>query len=185
MAWLAAGTVVELAAFVLVTRWLGLPWTVLLMLATSAVGVLLVRREGVRAWRRFRLAFEAGEPPGVRVADGLVGLVGALLLAVPGFVTDVVGLLLLLPFVRPLARHRVQRLAEARMSSGMAGDVFGPRRVRVRYGPRAATPPPAPDRPAQPPPGALPGPVVEGEIVDEPRDDGRPDTERPDTERPA
>jgi UPF0716 protein FxsA len=163
---LAAAAVAEIVVFVLVARWLGLPLAVLLFLATSVVGVLLLRREGIRAWRRFRRAFEAGEPPGVRVADGLVGLVGALLLAVPGFVTDVLGLLLLLPVLRPLARHRVQRIAERRMSSGMAGDVFGPRRVRVRYGPLRR------DRPGQPPPppaaagpGVLPGPVVDGEIV--------------------
>jgi UPF0716 protein FxsA len=164
---LAAAVVAEIVVFVLVARWLGLPATVLLVLATSVVGVLLLRREGVRAWRRFQQAVQTGEPPGTRVADGLVGLVGALLLAVPGFLSDVLGLLLLLPLSRPLARYGVRRAAEARMPSRLAGDVFGPRRVRVRRGPprpdSTTAPPPTP--PGNEPPG-LPGPVVEGEIVD-------------------
>ncbi|HEU4426070.1 MAG TPA: FxsA family protein [Pilimelia sp.] len=165
---LAAGVVVEIVVFVLVARWLGLPAAVLLFLITTVLGVLLLRREGVRAWRRFRAAAEAGRPPGTQATDGLVGLVGALLLVLPGFVTDVVGLLLLFPPVRVLARGQVQRMAERRMPSMMAGDVFGPRRVRVR----ARRPRPDPSHPpADPaPPGSPPSAAIEGEIVgrDEP-----------------
>jgi UPF0716 protein FxsA len=149
---LAGAAIAEIAVLVLAVRWLGLPATVLAVLVTSVVGVLLLRREGVRAWRRFREAAERGEPPGVRVADGLVGLVGALLLVVPGFVTDVLGLLLVVPPGRPLARRAVRRVAEARMSSGLAGDVFGPRRVRVRMRP----PRPAATPDGTPPPGTPP-----------------------------
>ena len=173
---LLGAAVAEIVAFVLVARWLGPPVAVLLALATSVLGGVLLRREGIRAWRRFRRAVDAGEPPGVRVADGLVGLVGALLLALPGFVGDVLGLLLLVPPTRALARRAVERVAERRMSSRVAGDVFGPRRVRVRRGPSAGPtaeptgePGPGPARgPAGPrtDPDPLPGPVVEGEIVD-------------------
>jgi UPF0716 protein FxsA len=187
---LAVLAVAEIAVLVLVARWLGLPAAVLLALTTSVLGVLLLRREGIRAWQRFRQAFEAGEPPGLRAADGLVGLVGALLLVLPGFLTDVLGLLLVLPPGRPLARRAVQRIAEARMSSGLAGDVFGPRRVRMRRArtraeTRAETRPADPARPAGPAstvrastvradavPGLPPvagrggGEVVEGEVVE-------------------
>jgi UPF0716 protein FxsA len=176
---LVAGAVAEVVVFVLVVRWLGAPVAVLLALATSVIGIVLLRREGIRAWRRFRTAVEAGEPPGVRVADGLVGLVGALMLALPGFVSDVVGLLLVLPPSRGLARRAVQRVAETRMSSGLAGDVFGPRRVRVRRGPPLGTDPPVPGRPGPDggpdggpgggpdrPPQPIAGADDEGEIVD-------------------
>ncbi|HYN96302.1 MAG TPA: FxsA family protein [Pilimelia sp.] len=159
---LALAGAVEVVVFILVTRWLGLPAAMLLFLAMSVLGVVLLRREGVRAWRRFRAAAEAGQPPGVRVADGLVGLVGALLLAVPGFVSGVLGLGLLLPPSRSLARRAVQRVAERRMPSMVAGDVFGPRRVRVRRGPaQPASPPPA----AEPAGGDAARPAIEGEIV--------------------
>jgi UPF0716 protein FxsA len=63
------------------------------------------------------------------------------LLTVPGFVTGAAGLLLVLPPVRALARRRTQRWAEKRVSAVVAGDLFGPRKVKVHQGtPRSDTP---------------------------------------------
>jgi len=154
--------VAEIAVFVGAVRLVGLGWTLLAVVATSLLGGWLLGRVGTRSWRRFRVAVEAGRPPGREVSHGLVGLIGALLLAVPGFVTDVVGALLFVPPVRWLARDRVERGAQRWMSPALASDVFGPRRVRVRRGRPVRTPPAEdpPDAPA-PPPAAL-----EGEIVD-------------------
>ncbi|HET8660624.1 MAG TPA: FxsA family protein [Micromonosporaceae bacterium] len=173
--------VLEVAALVAVAQLVGLSWTLLLLVALSVLGGWLLRREGVRAWRRFRTAAQSG-PPGRHATDGVVGLGGALLLAVPGFVTGAVGLFLLLPPVRALARRGVQRLAERRLSSAAAGDLFGPRRVKVRRGAPRSGPAPstaggtaAGSAPQLPVPGpAAPGPqsrpappsVVEGEVVD-------------------
>ncbi|HET8682662.1 MAG TPA: FxsA family protein [Micromonosporaceae bacterium] len=160
----------EVAALVAVARLVGLSWTLLLLVALSVLGGWLLRREGVRAWRRFRTAAQSG-PPGRHATDGVVGLGGALLLAVPGFVTAALGLFLLLPPVRVLARRGVQRLAERRLSSAAAGDLFGPRRVKARRGsPRRAAAGPATDLPvrgpAAPGPPPAPPPVIEGEVVD-------------------
>jgi UPF0716 protein FxsA len=161
---LAITILLEIAVFVLLGRWIGFLWAVLIVLAMSGVGLALLRREGIRAWRRFRAASEAGERPGEHVTDGLVGLLGALLLAVPGLLTGVVGLLMLVPPGRPLARARLQRTAERRLSPTVVGDLFGPRRVRVeRSEPSTGTPGEGAGGPA------TPGPVVEGEIVE--RDD--------------
>lgn len=121
----------EIVALIGLGELIGLSWAVLVLLAASVAGLILVRREGLRAWRGFRQAAAAGQPPGPQVTDGLVGLGGALLLAVPGLLTGVAGLLVLTPPVRRLARSRVQARAERRMSSAEAGQVFGPRRVRV------------------------------------------------------
>jgi len=147
---------VEIALFVLVAHWIGVGTTILLVLATSLVGGWLLRREGSRAWRGLRSASAAGGPPGPDVSRGLLGLLGGILLAVPGFLTDVVGLALLVPPVRRVAGRGVQRLAERRLSSAVAGDLFGPRRVRVR-----------PGQPFRPAPDAA-GAPIEGEII-EPR----------------
>lgn len=169
----------EVAALVAVAKLVGLSWTLLLLVALSVLGGWLLRREGVRAWRRFRTAAQSG-PPGRHATDGVVGLGGALLLAVPGFVTAALGLFLLLPPVRVLARRGVQHLAERRLSSAAAGDLFGPRRVKVRRGsPRPGPAPsatggaaagPATDLPVRGPaaPGPPPAPpsVIEGEVVD-------------------
>ena len=153
--------VLELAVFVLVGRGIGFGSAVLLVFAASLLGLVLLRREGMRAWRGFRAAVESGQPPGERGTDGLVGLVGALLLAIPGLVSGLVGLLLLVPPVRRLARAGVQRAAERRVSSMVAGDLFGPRRVRVRRGEPQPTQPTQPTRPV-----SEPGRAIEGEIIE-------------------
>ncbi|WP_405089412.1 FxsA family protein [Micromonospora sp. NBC_01392] len=157
-------TLLELAVFVLVGRAVGFGAALLLVFAASLLGLVLLRREGMRAWRRFRAAAQAGQPPGPQVTDGLVGLAGALLLALPGLVSGVVGLLLLVPPLRRLAGGGVRRTAERRVSSMVAGDLFGPRRVRVYPGAPQPAPSPSPQSPAGQSP--QPGPAIEGEIVD-------------------
>lgn len=147
----------EIAVLVGVTHLLGgVFWTLLLVLATSALGSVLLRREGGRAWQRFRLAAASGQAPGEQASDGLVGLLAAVLLVLPGFLTDVVGLAMLVPPVRRLARGRVQAYAERHVSPSVAGDLFGPRRVRVRQDTGVRTR------------GSAGGDTIEGEII-EPR----------------
>ncbi|MEW2475001.1 FxsA family protein [Micromonospora gifhornensis] len=171
---LLVSVVAELAVFVLVGRAIGFGAATLLVFAASLLGMVLLRREGIRAWRGFREAAQSGRPPGRQVTDGLVGLLGALLLATPGLVSGLVGVVLLVPPVRKVARGGMQRAAERRVSSMTAGDLFGPRRVRVYRGapqPDEATRP-EPTGPAAPRPPAAPvvdnGQAIEGEIV-EPR----------------
>ncbi len=144
-----ATAVVELLVLILVARLLGVGATLLLILVTMLVGGWLLQREGLRAWRALRRAALEHRPIGPDASDGLVGLLGAVLLLVPGFVTDAVGLLLLVPPVRQAARRVVRRRVERRFSAAVAGDLFGPREVRVRV------------RRDEPPPGE----PIEGEIV--------------------
>jgi UPF0716 protein FxsA len=160
---------VEITVFILVAHLIGFGFSVLLVLVASAAGVLLLRREGMRAWRGFRAAAESGQPPGAQVTDGLVGLFAGVLLATPGLVTAALGILLALPPGRQIARLVVRRGTERRLSSAQAGDLFGPRRVRVRRG----TPRPPEDGTAgagQPPTG--PGPSGGGPTVTGPAEPG-------------
>lgn len=159
-------TAVEITVFVLLARWIGVAATVLLTFGVSLLGLVLLRREGIRAWRGFRDAVAAGRPPGDQVTDGLLGLLAGLLLAAPGLVTGAVGLLLVLPPVRSLVGRGVRAFTERRISGAAAGDLFGPRRVRVHRGQPASQ-----AEPAEPP--ATPGnaenvAAIEGEII-EPR----------------
>jgi len=150
---LLALAILEIVTFVVVAKVIGVAWTLLLVLVTTVLGVWLMRREGMRAWRRFRAAAQSG-PPGQEVTDGAVGLGAAVLLVMPGFLTDLAGLALLVPPVRSMARAAMQRSAERRLSSAAAGDLFGPRKVRV-YRSESASPP-----------GSSASQVIDGEIVD-------------------
>jgi UPF0716 protein FxsA len=152
--------VAEIAVFVTVVHAIGAGWSILLLAATTVLGLTLLRREGIRGWRAFRAAAETGRPPGAQVSNSLVGLLGALLLALPGLISSAVGLLLVLPPFRTLARRGMQRAAERHVSSAVAGDLFGPRRVRVRRGT------PTDDAPAAPAQAARPAAIVEGEVVE-------------------
>jgi UPF0716 protein FxsA len=138
----------EIAVFVLLGEVIGYGWTILAVLALSVLGMSLLRREGIRAWRGFIASANAGQPPGDRMIDGIVGLGAGLLLTVPGLVTGAAGLLLLLPPARRLGRRGIQRWAERRVSTAMAGDLFGPRRVKVHRGTSTA-----------------PDDTIEGEVV--------------------
>jgi UPF0716 protein FxsA len=148
--------VVEIAAIVLVGRQIGALWTVLLLIAGSAIGGLVLRREGVRAWRAFVGAIGEGRPPHRETLDGILILLGGLLIVFPGFVSDLLGLLVLLPPTRAVVRRAGARYLDRRT---------GVLRVRARR-----TAPPA--RSPGDHPGNLPGDqVVEGEIAGPPDPD--------------
>jgi len=105
----------ELAVLIAVGDWIGLVPTLILLLAVSVVGAWLAKREGLAAWRRFQLALAEGRMPTVEVADGAMILLAGALLLTPGFLSDVIGVLLLLPPTRALARRVAPRLAEWRL----------------------------------------------------------------------
>jgi UPF0716 protein FxsA len=158
--------VAEIAVLIAVGHAIGVLWTILLLLASSVAGGWLLRREGPRAWRAFRSELAAGRPPGNAATDGLLVLIGGILMVLPGFITDIVGLLMVIPPTRRLFRGAALRVAGRRMSSQARVNLFGPRRVRVRYGPAQRNPAPPPP-PETPQPGT-PSTAIEGEIVDPP-----------------
>lgn len=90
--------------------WMGVLPTVGLLLGIAALGGWLARHEGTRAWRAIVETSGRGEVPTREMADGALVLVGAVLLVLPGFLSDVVGLFCLLPFTRPLPRMLMNRI---------------------------------------------------------------------------
>jgi UPF0716 protein FxsA len=157
---LALLALAEIVVFVAVAHAIGGGWAILLLLAFSVTGLALLRREGIKGWRRFRAAADEGRPPGADVSNSLAGLGGALLLALPGFVTSLAGLVLLLPPGRIAARRSIENYAGRRFGPAAVGDLFGPRRVRVRRGDPVAEQP-VPSAPA----AAISGDVIEGEVL--------------------
>jgi UPF0716 protein FxsA len=106
--------VAELFVAIKVAEAIGVLLTVILLLVGWPVGMWLTKAEGRAAWRRLRAAVTAGRPPGREVIDGALVLAGGFLLIVPGFITDVVGLLLLAP-TRKVARGVITRNFQSRL----------------------------------------------------------------------
>jgi UPF0716 protein FxsA len=106
--------VAELFVAIKVAEAIGVLLTVILLLASWPVGMWLTKAEGRAAWRRLSAAVTAGRPPGREVIDGALVLAGGILLIVPGFITDVVGLVLLAP-TRRLVRGAIARNFQSRL----------------------------------------------------------------------
>lgn len=98
----------ELFVIVELSAAIGFIWVLLLLLLSWPIGWRLIRHEGRLALRRLRDALIAGQAPTAAVLDSALVLVGAVLLLVPGFITDTIGVLLLLP-TRALARRAILR----------------------------------------------------------------------------
>ena len=141
----------EVYVIVQVGQAVGVGWTILLLALGVVLGAWLIRHQGARAWRALREAVASGRTPAVELADGALVLIGGTLLMVPGFITDALGALVLLPFTRPLFGRLLGAAVARRMPSGRTG--VGP---QPRPGPG-----PEPDA----------GPVVRGEVVDDVDDD--------------
>jgi UPF0716 protein FxsA len=168
IALLVIGPIIEIAVLVAVGQQIGVGPTLLLMLATSALGGVLLRHQGGRAWRAFRADLDNGVPPGVSATDGLLVLIGGLFMLVPGFVSDVIGLLLIAPPTRRVARSYLMHLVTRRLTPAASTTLFGPRRVRATFGRPRST---GADRPASARTDPAGGPAttavaIEGEIID-------------------
>jgi UPF0716 protein FxsA len=118
---------VELYVILKVGDAIGAVWTILLLAADSVLGSLLLRAQGRSVWRRFNDALGAGRMPHREVMDGVLVIFGGAFLITPGFLTDIVGLILLIPPTRAVVRRmlvrRLGRRVEVRTRE--RGDVEG------------------------------------------------------------
>jgi UPF0716 protein FxsA len=130
---------IEIWVLIQVGQVIGPWWTILLLILDSLFGTWLIKREGARAWQALQVALESGRMPARELADGALILIGGTLMLTPGFVTDAFGILLILPFTRPVARRLLTQVVTRRLLAGQT----------TRPGPG---------------PG---GPVVRGEVVEE------------------
>jgi UPF0716 protein FxsA len=135
---------VEIFVLIQVGQVIGAWWTIALLIADSILGSWLIRREGRRAWAGLNGALETGRMPARELADGALILVGGTLMLAPGFITDAFGILLILPFTRPVARRLLTRVIGRRLLGAASG----------------------PGDTSRPGPGSG-GSVVQGEVVDE------------------
>ena len=130
---------VEIYLIVQVGQVIGAWWTIALLVVDAVIGTWLVKHEGGRAWRALRDALEDGRMPARELADGALILIGGTLMVAPGFLTDLLGIVMILPLTRPVFRRLLALVVARRL---VTLDVTRPG--------------PGPD-----------GPIVRGEVVDD------------------
>ena len=108
--------ILELYVIIQVGELIGLWPTLALLLADALLGSFLLKHQGRGAWRRFNEALAQRRFPGKEVVDGLLIVVGGTLLLAPGFLTDIVGLLLLIPPSRAVVRQILRRFTIGRFT---------------------------------------------------------------------
>jgi UPF0716 protein FxsA len=112
--------IAELAVIIQVGGLIGVWPTIAILIADSVLGSVLMRSQGRVSWRRFNLAVQEGRPPAREVADGALIIFGGALLLTPGFLTDILGIALLLPPTRAIVRRVLVRTVARRMASSVA-----------------------------------------------------------------
>src|SRR5687768_17409255 len=111
--------IAELAILIQIGQAIGVWWTIALLIVDAVLGSLLARSQGRITWRRFNEALRAGRPPAREVMDGALVLFGGALLLTPGFLSDILGVFLLLPPTRALVRAVLVRRFLGRMTAAM------------------------------------------------------------------
>lgn len=113
---------VEIAGFIVVGDAIGLWPTLALVVLAALAGGLLLRLQGIATIRRVQAALARRQAPVVEIFDAFCVMIAAVLLIIPGFVSDAIALLLLLSPVRSLLRRRMKVYAPPPPSGGPPGD---------------------------------------------------------------
>ena len=92
--------------------------TILLVLMTTVLGALLARLQGLRTLRQIQLSLSQGQIPAEELIDGVLILFGGILLVIPGVLTDLFALVLLLPVTRTYFKRWLRRRFDRMMASG-------------------------------------------------------------------
>ncbi len=147
--------IAELYVIIQVGGAIGVGPTIAILILDGFLGAFLLRQQGRAAWVRFNRALAENRLPHKEVLDGVLIIFGGALLLTPGFLTDIVGLILLIPPTRAIVRALMARIVRGRLSMGPAGATWGYGQVRRRGARRR----PAPDGPS---PGGPGGPGAPG-----------------------
>ncbi|MFC5735274.1 FxsA family protein [Cytobacillus gottheilii] len=108
--------VLEITAIMLSGNIIGIGPTLILIFLTALLGGYYARKQGLETFRKAQRQMQYGEMPGDTIMDGVCILVGAILLLLPGFFTDILGLVLLLPPTRALIKGRLFKAITKRVN---------------------------------------------------------------------
>ncbi|WP_249870890.1 FxsA family protein [Oceanobacillus saliphilus] len=122
MRWLLLALLVipalEIGLFIWLGGITGPWWIVFLIILTGIIGVSLAKRQGMDTWQKAQLQMSKGIPPTEEILDGICIFIGAVFLFSPGFITDTVGFILVLPFTRTPLKRIIRKLINKMMGNG-------------------------------------------------------------------
>jgi len=118
--------IVEMVVLIQVGQQIGALWTIALVLLTAFIGINLLRHQGLATLSRATWRIQSGQIPAKEMLEGILLAVGGALLLTPGFVTDAIGFLLLVPFTRQFFALRLMGRFKAFSSANGAAGSFGP-----------------------------------------------------------
>jgi len=108
--------IIEIAVFIQAGSWLGTGTTLLLILVTAVIGVTLIRQQGIETLFRAQQKMQSGEVPAIEMIEGFLLAIAGVLLITPGFFTDSIGFLLLIPPLRKLWILRMGNITAGQQS---------------------------------------------------------------------
>lgn len=108
--------IVELSLLIKLNEYIGLSYTILIVLMTGIAGAYLAKKEGKGILQKIRLEMSQGRMPGDELVNGLCVLIGGAFLLTPGLLTDISGFILVIPFTRGILKHfikgRIRQMVE-------------------------------------------------------------------------
>ena len=114
---------VELAVLIKVGGYIGVGNTLTIIILTGVAGAYLARLQGFLVLRDIQENLSQGKMPSTQLLDGLMILVGGLVLLTPGFITDIIGFVLLIPWTRSLIKLLLQSKFEAMIKQGQGNSI--------------------------------------------------------------
>ncbi|GIP33704.1 FxsA family protein [Paenibacillus sp. J2TS4] len=108
----------EIWGIIAVGSWIGGWQTFLLIVLTGLIGAYLAKSEGRKVWEYAQQQMALGYSPTASLLDGIIVFAGGVFLLAPGFITDIVGLVLLLPFTRPVVKRWLYLWIERQIQKG-------------------------------------------------------------------
>ena len=117
--------IIEMLVLIQVGQEIGALWTIALVLITAFIGINLLRHQGLATLTRANWRIQSGQIPAKEILEGMLLAVGGALLLTPGFVTDGIGFLLLVPVTRQFFASRLMGRFKSFASANVAGGSFG------------------------------------------------------------
>lgn len=108
----------EIAIFILIGKWIGVIFTLLCILLASIIGVVIAKKQGLKSVLQIQESIQKNTPPGHAMMDAFLVFVGGILFLLPGFLSDLIGFTLVIPWTRKLYKPFLYNWLRKKMRNG-------------------------------------------------------------------